>query len=479
MTVQGMLKEATGLVVPRSAVERAIRERMEAIGQPDRKQYAYDLSHGATPGELAQLVELVVVPESWLFRDPRAFALAVEFVKVRLARGARLVRILSLPCAAGEEPYSMAMALSDAGVPLSSFVIDAVDISAACVARASRGVFGRNAFRAQDLSFRERYFTPLEGSDDSWRIDAALQQRVRFSQGNILAEAPTPSAAYDIIFCRNLLIYFDRPTTKAAAARLSALLADDGILMAGYAEVPAFTQNGFVPLPHRYAFALRKALDAPGESPAWSALPGAAPAPRPAAYRSATAPAAPGPTADAAPATRRVSSVGSAAAHRAPSPASAPGAGAGHAPSARITAAPRGGHAASTPAAAPLAGRASAPARQAPREPSAPANEALLAIARRLADQGKTKEAAAACRNLLQQTPENAEAWFILALLAEAEQQPEDAEQHLKRCIYLQPDHYEALCHLALLAEQGGNRSAAATLKARAARAWERQQASR
>ena len=128
MTVQGMLKDATGLNLPRSAVERAIRARMEALGQSDRKQYAHDLMQGALPGELAQLVELVVVPESWLFRDPRAFTLATEYVKARLARGARLVRILSLPCAGGEEPYSMAMALCDACVPLNAFMIDAVDI---------------------------------------------------------------------------------------------------------------------------------------------------------------------------------------------------------------------------------------------------------------------------------------------------------------------------------------------------------------
>jgi chemotaxis protein methyltransferase WspC len=449
MTIQGMLKEATGLNLPRSTVERAVRERMDAIGQDDRKQYAHDLSHGATPGELAELVELVVVPESWLFRDPQAFALATEYVKARLARGARLVRILSLPCAGGDEPYSMAMALCDACVPLDAFMIDAVDISAGCVARAERGVFGRNAFRAQDLAFRDRYFTLVEGSDGEYSIASNLRQRVRFRQGNVLAGGATPASAYEIIFCRNLLIYFDPPAAAAAAAQLSALLVDDGMLMAGYAEVPAFMQHGFLPLPYRHAFALRKAVDQPA-SPAWADLPGFAP---PAAHR----PAAGLRAADAA----------------------APG----HAPSGRLAATPgRRAHAATpnaAPAATPPAGRASAPASPAAREPSAPSAEALLAQARQLADQGKLKEATSACRDLLAKTPETAEAWFILGLLAEAAQDTEQAEQQLKRCLYLQPDHYEALCHLALLAEQGGNRSAAATLKARAARAYERQQASR
>jgi chemotaxis protein methyltransferase WspC len=103
-------------------------------------------------------------------------------------------------------------------------------------------------------------------------------------------------------------------------------------------------------------------------------------------------------------------------------------------------------------------------------------DESLLAHARKLADAGKLLEAASACREFLAQQPESAEAYFILGLLAESAARRADAETHLKRCLYLQPDHYEALCHLALLQEQGGNSSAAATLKARAARAFQRQQ---
>jgi chemotaxis protein methyltransferase WspC len=106
----------------------------------------------------------------------------------------------------------------------------------------------------------------------------------------------------------------------------------------------------------------------------------------------------------------------------------------------------------------------------------AASDESLLAHARKLADAGKLPEAASACHEFLAQQPESAEAYFILSLLAESAARPADAETHLKRCLYLQPDHYEALCHLALLQEQGGNSSAAATLKARAARAFQRQQ---
>ncbi len=267
MSILAILRRLTGMNLARGTVDEAVAQRMEATGVASRKDYA----ESVTEAELRQLVELVVVPESWLFRDPQAFAAATALVRQRLAGGTRVVRILSVPCAGGEEPYSMAMALCDAGVNPESFLIDAVDISAACIARAEAGIFGRNAFRGKDLSFRERYFTAL--GNDSYRIQDALRARIRFSQGSIL-DAPLGSAGtYDVIFCRNLLIYFDEPATAAAIARLAAVLDDDGMLLAGYAEVPSFVRHGFTPVPHRQAFALRKDIRRLG-APARAALPG-------------------------------------------------------------------------------------------------------------------------------------------------------------------------------------------------------------
>ncbi|AXA91761.1 protein-glutamate O-methyltransferase CheR [Massilia sp. YMA4] len=429
MKTLALLRQATGLNLSRATVERAVRQRMEALGVDDQQAYHAQL----TQDELAALIELVVVPESWLFRDAQGFAVATAFAKARLAAGARLVRMLSIPCAGGEEPYSLAMALADAGVAPTAFAIDAIDLSAACIARAEAGIFGRNAFRGKDLSFRDRHFAPL--GDDQYVIDAGLRRRVRFRQGNLLTSEIAAPRTYDVIFCRNLLIYFDAATTAAAIARLAALLADDGVMLAGYAEVPSFTRNGFTPLPYRQAFALRKAAAWEGaQAPLWDRLPlprsdsGSAPTPTPA-----------------------------------PAPKSAP---ARHRPRGRAV----------PPVAAPLA---PAPTPTPPTAPAptiaALAPTADLAQARQLADQGRPTQAQAACRAVLAQQPDNAEAWFLLGLLAE-DARPDEAEQHLRRCIYLQPDHYDALCHLALLAGQHGDTAGAATLKARAARVWRRRQ---
>ncbi|MYN11328.1 tetratricopeptide repeat protein, partial [Pseudoduganella aquatica] len=122
---------------------------------------------------------------------------------------------------------------------------------------------------------------------------------------------------------------------------------------------------------------------------------------------------------------------------------------------------------------APAGTPASTPGKAAAGAPS-PAE--LLAQARKLADRGENKDAAAACHAVLARAPETAEAYFILGMLSEHAGQAAQAEEHWRRCIYLRPDHYDALCHLALLAEQSGNSSGAATLKARAARIYQRQQ---
>jgi chemotaxis protein methyltransferase WspC len=344
-----------------------------------------------------------------------------DFVRARLAANSeRLVRILSIPCAGGEEPYTMAMVLTDAGIPAHNFIIEAYDISPTCVERARSGIYGRNAFRAQDLAFRDAHFS--SAGDGDYRINDTIRKQVRFKQGNLLEfDLATRSRYYDVIFCRNLLIYFDKPTTKAAIAKLDAMLMDDGQLFSGYAEVPSFCQHGFSPLPINQAFGLQKEAAAPVRTPAHT-------------------PRAPGKTAPP-PAARRIAS-----------PPSLPP--------------------------APVRAAGARPAATAPvAAPAAPAADPL-AEARRLADLGDVKAAERACRDYLAQQPESAEAYFILGLLNELTNKPQMAADYWKRCIYLQPDHYEALCHLALLAEANNDAAGAAALKARAARIYKRQQAS-
>jgi len=254
MNLHQLLKNGTGLVLSGETVERAVRERMLKLGLSARADYA------PLPGtpEFEALVDLVTVPESWMFRDPEVFETALRFVQRRLlSHPGRQLAILSLPCAGGEEPYSMAMALARAGIEAARCRIDAVDLSQAAVERARLGRYTRNAFRGADLAFRERWF---EKDGDEYVIAEAPRRYVRFGQGNLLKPgAPAKEAArYDLVFCRNLLIYFDEPGRAAAAAAIQALLLDDGLLLSGCAEAPVFCRGGFAPPSPGTAYALQK-----------------------------------------------------------------------------------------------------------------------------------------------------------------------------------------------------------------------------
>lgn len=398
MRARELLQRASGLDLSEQTADRALRERMAKCDVTDRAEYLRRIS----PDELAALIELVVVPESWMFRDAEAFFAATAFVQRRLAeRPDRVVRILSIPCAGGEEPYTMAMALTDAGVGPASFSIEGVDLSTVALERAVAGRYTRNAFRGGDQGFQQRHFSR---HGDEYQISDALRAMVSFSQGNLLAfDRAAGAARYDVVFCRNLLIYFDEATTVAAIAILHALLADDSILFAGYAEVPAFCRNGFAPLRVPGAFALQKAqavVAAPVEPQA------------PARRKSAPRPAAP--------ATEK------------------------------------------------------RPLKTIPKAVPASGAEDLLAQARRHADQGDYQAAAAACHALLAADPNSADAYYLLGMVSECQHKPGAADDYWRRCVYLQPDHYDALCHLALLAEQTGDARQAATFRERAARIYQR-----
>lgn len=403
MSARLLLQEATGLNISEADAERAVRERMARLGMADRSAYLQALA----AEELSALTELVVVPESWLFRDAGAFHAATGFVVRRLAlQPGRTVRLLSLPCAGGEEPYSLAMALDMAGVAPQSVRIDALDLSRVSIRRAMAGHYTQNAFRGAGLGFRDRYFKEQAGG---YQLSEAIRARVHFRQGNLF-ELDTAALArsYDVVFCRNLLIYFDDRATHAAAQVLRTVLADDGLLFAGYAEVPALCRHGFSALRIPGAFALEKQTQE-AEPPL--------------------------------PPLRRARAVRPEAPVHAALPVPGP-----------------------VPGAAPLPAAGSAPVD-------------VLAQARRLADSGDHGAAAQACHAWLATDPASADAYFILGLVSECRHESAAAAEYWRRCVYLDPGHYEALCHLALLARRNGDAQAAQVYQERAARLYGRRQA--
>lgn len=257
-TLPVLLKDAMGLdvaTIGNAAVERAVELRMAASNHPAVTGYIEFVRGSAA--ELQRLIEAIVVPETWFLRDSQAFLLLAKWVfESWLPRNVQgPLRLLSLPCSTGEEPYSMAMTLMSAGFPVERLSIYAVDISESSLARARRAVYGKNSFRGRDLTFRTTYFQAAAGA---WRLREAVQKQVRFEQGNLFSDDLfAGSARFDAIFCRNVLIYFDRETQDRAVGVLRRLLAPQGLVFVGPSETSLLLSHDFVGVKAPLAFAFK------------------------------------------------------------------------------------------------------------------------------------------------------------------------------------------------------------------------------
>jgi chemotaxis protein methyltransferase WspC len=258
-TVEDILRETMGLdaaSIGSSIIERSARLRMKTLGMADLEAFKNLLE--SSPAELWTFVEQVLVTETWFFRDREPFAAFIKLVMEEWlpAHPFGHLRLLSLPCASGEEPYSLAMALLDAGIPAERFRIDAMDISMAALDRARRAVYGKNSFRGQGLAFRERYFDAMGAG---FALKKPVRECVRFDRRNLVGDTFMPGEGdYDFVFCRNLLIYFDAASQQKAVRQIERLLSDSGFLFVGPAEQPILFEAGFISANIPMAFACRK-----------------------------------------------------------------------------------------------------------------------------------------------------------------------------------------------------------------------------
>lgn len=242
-----LLRERIGLdpdSLGASTLTRAVAARMNDLGLRTPAAYAARLADDAQ--EFQRLLGDVAVPETWFFRGGEVFAYlaARAAATLRLRPPGQKFRTLSVPCSTGEEPYSLAIALAEAAVSPADWEIDAVDISSAHLERARRGRFGAFSFRQTAPELRDRYFRPVEGG---WELGPVLRSQVRFREGNLLdLQLPPGEKPFDLIFCRNLLIYLHADARRVALDICAKLLALDGWLCMGHADPVDHRDTRFV-----------------------------------------------------------------------------------------------------------------------------------------------------------------------------------------------------------------------------------------
>jgi len=408
--IERMLHERIGLdasTVGISLVHRAVHRRMQACDIATVTSYAARL--GQDTVELQELVEEVVIPETYFFREPEALDAVARRAYLATPRASveMPVRILSAPCSTGEEPYSIAMTLVAAGVAPSGMSIDALDVSDKAVRRARAAVYRGGSFRG-DMQPWRRYF---EETKHGFALGDEIKSLVRVVRANLLdPEFRAPRSAYDYIFCRNLLIYFDGDTQARVLATLTSLLSHDGILVVGAADTFAVRRAGFVPVPgaeRSFLFHHRPA--------------------------SAADVIAPAPTVRTKVIAPRVKPRVKATAVRVP---------------------------VASPSVQPVA---------APVVATSAATNLIAEIAR-LADAGRLGDAIKLGETAVNARDASAELLALMGTTYDAIREDDRAESCYRRALYLDPSHADALLHLALLMERRGDSPAATRLRARARR---------
>jgi chemotaxis protein methyltransferase CheR len=237
-----------------------LADLVAAHGMTSFLDYYYLLRYDAdAERHWAELTDRLAVPETYFWRQhDQILALANVVAPAHFARspGAPL-RIWSAACCSGEEPLSLAIALAEAGL-LDREPVEIVgsDASQAMVDRARRGVYAERAFRSLPAHLRERWFR-REG--DGWRVDPSLHARVRWDTVNLVDPAAVRRyAGADVVFCRNVFIYFSDETIERVARTLASGMPDEGVLFLGASESLTRLDTDFALVERGGAFAYVK-----------------------------------------------------------------------------------------------------------------------------------------------------------------------------------------------------------------------------
>lgn len=410
LKIADLLEQSIGLTVNSigaSTFKRALNNRKKLLGIEDDEAYLDKLTVSFM--ELRRLVEEVVVPETWFFRDQEPFSYLMKYVyDSPKDMSVDIFRLLSLPCSTGEEPYSIAMTMLQGGLKPTSFYIDAVDVSNRSLTIAKNGVYTKNSFRTKDVEFRDNFF---HKTDAGYSLNSMVREKVRFLQGNILQPGFLDSLGrYDVVFCRNLLIYFNKDAQEQAIKGLYNLLVPGGLLFTGHSEASLFMGTRFRPVAHSRAFAFHKQ-----------------------------------PEVQEPPVITPVHEIQDVEAQEEPAGLT----------KTSLFRRPR-----------PSAGKTSLRPKENVQDDFVHAQE--------LADEGHLEEAAIFCEKNLRKNGPSAKWFYLLGIIWDSLGKTDEAIRYFRKAVYLDPGHVESLTQLALIAERSGDMKTAENFKRRARKVSER-----
>jgi chemotaxis protein methyltransferase CheR len=255
--LRGWLKTRSGLALTaekRYLVDSRLAGVCRRHKQAGLSELVGALKGGRDPALESAVVEAMTTNETFFFRDRTPFDLFKDALLPKMlgARaGSRRLRIWCAAASSGQEPYSLAMILDEAKARMPGWTVEivATDLSTEILERAKAGLYSQfEVQRGLPINFLLKYFTQ-EG--DQWRISPAIRSMVSYRPLNLIRDFSS-LGTFDIVYCRNVLIYFDQPTKTDVLRRLSASLAPDGALLLGAAETVIGLTDALSPHPeHR------------------------------------------------------------------------------------------------------------------------------------------------------------------------------------------------------------------------------------
>ncbi|HSM94263.1 MAG TPA: protein-glutamate O-methyltransferase CheR [Anaeromyxobacteraceae bacterium] len=222
-------------------VQARLAKRLRELGLQSEEEYLGRLRGQAARDEIVLFLDAISTNFTKFFREPDHFELLQDDVAAASAAGQHRFRFWCAGCASGEEPYTVAMTVHDR-LATKDWKILATDLSTRALARARAGVYGDEEIADVPARYRERFLTRARGADGSstWTVSPRLRERIVFRRLN-LSQRPYPmSGPLDAVFCRNVMIYFDRPMRAGLVAEIERLVKPGGRFFIGHSE----TLNG-------------------------------------------------------------------------------------------------------------------------------------------------------------------------------------------------------------------------------------------
>jgi len=220
-----------------SLVTSRLQKRLRTLGLETYEQYLDQLKTGGGTEEIVELLNAISTNTTYFFREPAHFTLFGEVIRQLAGTGAHRIRVWCAASSTGEEPYSLAMCYREhAGAGAADFKLLATDISTKVLQSAESGIYTKEKLKNIPGDIRFKYFHRGQEQAETYQVKTELRQLITFKRLN-LSITPYPlHGPLDVIFCRNVMIYFDRAIKQRFLTEAERLLKPGGYLFIGHAE---------------------------------------------------------------------------------------------------------------------------------------------------------------------------------------------------------------------------------------------------